>query len=155
MSVKAIRWALEVSTAHGLNHTHRLVLIALGNSHNERTGMCFPSVETIARDAGLSERRAQSALRALASMGLIYINKRSERGVQRSNLYDLFGRFRDDGRVTPKTGFRGDGGGTPKRQVGVTGASPEHSIYNTQHGDGGNVVPFSTTNDLKFAGGAK
>lgn len=155
MSVKAIRWALDAATQHGLNQTHRIVLVVLGNYHHERTGTCFPSVETVARDAGLSVRRAQSAIRAISSMGLIHVNKRSVRGVQRSNQYDLFGQFRDDGRVTPKTGFRGDGGGTPNETVGGDGRVTRTSNIYIGGTDDANVVPFATAKELKIAGGAK
>lgn len=151
-----MKWAFDVSSQHSLSQTHRLVLLALAFHHHQATDECFPTLATIADYAGLSERRARSAAHALDAMGLIRIKKRSERGVQRSNQFDLFGRFRADVRVTPKTGFRADGGGHPQTPpVGGTHASADSVSIYIPEPDAANVVSFSTAKELKIAGGAK
>lgn len=151
-----MKWAFDVSSQHGLSQSHRLVLLALAFHHHQATDDCFPTLATVADYAGLSERRARSAAHALDAMGLIRIKKRSERGVQRSNQFDLFGRFRADVRVTPKTGFRADGGGHPQTaKLGGTHASADRVSIYTGETDDAKILSFATAKELKFAGGAK
>lgn len=155
MSAKAIKWAFDVSTQHGLNQTNRLVLLAIAYHHHPKTGDCYPELETIAAYAGLSVRRARSAARAIAATGLIRIRPRYVGGHQRSNQYDLFRKFRADASVRVKTGFRADGGGTPEKLAGRTHASPDKVIIYIPEPDDENLAPFSLAKGCEFSGGAK
>lgn len=151
-----MKWAFDVSTQHGLNQTHRLVLLALSYHHHQKTDECYPDLETIASYAGLSTRRARSATHALESMGLIRIRNRFVGGHQRSNQYDLFRKFRADVRVRAKTGFRADGGGTPNVNVRAdAAASPDKVIIYIPEPDDENLAPFSLAKGYEFSGGAK
>jgi hypothetical protein len=67
MSVKAIAWVLEQQELKG---SQKLVMIALADRCNE-SGMCWPSVERIARAASLSKRSAQRVLGDLEKDGWI------------------------------------------------------------------------------------
>lgn len=128
MSVRAMNWAVEVSKTTRLTSSQRLVLYVLAHHHHDKTNACFPAVDTIAACAGLSRRRVQAALRELAELRLISCEKRTERGRQRSNQYDLFGRFRGDAISTPKRETRGAGGDAPQEYRGVTPATPDRDI---------------------------
>ncbi|WP_162941560.1 helix-turn-helix domain-containing protein [Desertimonas flava] len=70
----------------------RLVLLSLANHANDE-GWCFPSIATISREAGLSERRCHDAIRWLLAEGYIdrTINGAPKEmvGQYRSNLYLL------------------------------------------------------------------
>lgn len=68
MSVHAVSWVLSESEARGSN---RLVLIVLADHASPDGTDSYPSVETIARQARISERSAQYALRALERDGHI------------------------------------------------------------------------------------
>lgn len=126
MSVRAFNWVATVVGDSRLNQSQRSLLWALAHHHHDKTGACFPAVATLAGMAGISERKATEHLGGLADLGLIHVNKRTVRGRQRSNQYDLFGTFRADGSVTPKPALRGDKKSTPKRvNRGVTAASPD------------------------------
>lgn len=68
MSLKAMLWVMENSEE---KLARRLVLIALAdNAHDDGTN-AFPSLETIARKAGITERHARSCLTALEEAGAI------------------------------------------------------------------------------------
>lgn len=68
MSVQAISWVLDNSPTVG---TDRLVLISLANHADQRGESSWPSVFTIMREAGASERAVQTSLRNLATEGRI------------------------------------------------------------------------------------
>lgn len=91
MSFKAVDWVLDFSQAEG---GVRLVAIVLAENADQDTGECFPTIETIARRARVSERTARSALRALETLGELETFQRQGRGKRadrRSNLYVLTG----------------------------------------------------------------
>jgi DNA-binding Lrp family transcriptional regulator len=50
--------------------TEKLVLLALADAANDE-GLCWPSIATIARKSGFSERSVQRSIRAAEGMGLI------------------------------------------------------------------------------------
>lgn len=68
MSVSAVSWVLSESEARG---SERLVLIVLADHASADGTDSYPSVETIALQARVSERSAQYALRALERGGHI------------------------------------------------------------------------------------
>lgn len=66
----------------------RLVLLALAEHHNSKTGACHPSVGRIARKTALSERGVRKALSRLEAKGLLTI-RRTSGGLYATNEYRL------------------------------------------------------------------
>lgn len=92
MSTQATKWAFDVLGSSTLGPTERGVLLFLSYKHNHKTGDCFPSMETIGIKAGVSERRARTAIRNLEAAGLIKTRRRVGQAGNSSNQYELFGR---------------------------------------------------------------
>lgn len=91
MSVQALSHVFDHSTVQGHD---RLVLLALANHAGRDDWECWPSIETIAREAGMQPRSAQRHLRSLADAGVIEIEERGApdmrvRGGYRPNLYRI------------------------------------------------------------------
>ncbi len=74
MSIKLMTqvWDLE------LRHVEKLVLLSLADQAND-TGLCWPSIATIAYRCGLSERGLRNVLDALAEAGQIRREQRAGR----------------------------------------------------------------------------
>lgn len=79
MSFTAIKNALSHIPTAKVSPSAKLVLIALSSRHNQETGRCDPSVETIASDTGLSDRAVIYSLRQLEAEKLITTTHRSVR----------------------------------------------------------------------------
>lgn len=62
IALMTVAWALEIGS------TDKLVLLALADNAND-AGVCWPSMATIARKCGLSERAARVAMRRLEAGG--------------------------------------------------------------------------------------
>lgn len=73
-----------VRDAEGLSAGARLTGLVLGTYRSARTGLAWPSVETLAAGAGLSRRAIQRGLRELEAAGLIRVaeSHRHGRGYQ-------------------------------------------------------------------------
>lgn len=69
MSVIAHRYVIQTSNARG---SPRMVLAVLAEYANDH-GICWPSVETIAKGAQLSQRQTQRALRKLVAADEVFI----------------------------------------------------------------------------------
>lgn len=150
MSVRAMKWAFEMMPKASLHPSERLVLLALCHHHHEKTGACFPAVETLAAVTGYSIRQVQYALRKLEEIGLIYTNDRTVRGHQRSNQYDLFGNLRGAVGCTPKKPGRGAGGGTPRGAIsGVQWVAPDREKISSK----GETLPEFGPAPLRIVGG--
>lgn len=102
MSIQAVAWALDYQDlpldkrTKRMSSAAKLVLIALANHASPDGTDAFPSVGTISRYTGLSERMAQYTLSALVDHGTIAPTpnplKRDgviSRGDHRPNSYDL------------------------------------------------------------------
>ena len=122
-----MKWAADILCAHDLTATQRLVLVCLANHHHNGTGACFPSMDSIGLFAGVSERRARTAVSALVKMGLITRRKRVTFRGQSSNQYDLFGRIK---RADKKSRARED---ASVRASGVTPASGDKEVSLTDN----------------------
>ena len=74
MSIKIMTqvWALD------LDHTKKIVLLALADNAND-DGDCYPSIATITRKCGLSERTVQSVISSLEELGKVSRNFREGR----------------------------------------------------------------------------
>jgi Helix-turn-helix domain len=87
MSFQAVSWVLEHSRARG---NARLVLISIAACSNREGENAWPSVETLAREARVSERTVQYAIRRLEQLGELRVVRRSgENGRTESNRYDV------------------------------------------------------------------
>lgn len=74
MSTKVLGPAWDVP----LPSSHKLVLISLADQAND-AGVCWPSVGSISRRTGLSDRTVQSAVRALSEAKLVEIERKNGR----------------------------------------------------------------------------
>lgn len=68
------------------NPTRKLVLLSLADAANS-SGICWPSITTIARYSCVSTRHVRDMLRDLESSGLIYTLPRFKDNRQTSNMY--------------------------------------------------------------------
>lgn len=73
MSLAATSWALRKAPLKrdASQCRNRLVLVALADRFNDDTGVCWPSIGSIAEDVGVSVRTVQKAISALEEAGLI------------------------------------------------------------------------------------
>ena len=85
MSTVASKWAWEAD----LPLNQKMVLLALADCHNSRTGQCNPRIETLAEKVGLSVRSIQYILKALKKAGYIAPIKRRKGRKQAANQYAL------------------------------------------------------------------
>lgn len=106
MSIPAMNWAFRQIEKFELKESERLILLVLAFKLHSITKQCTPSVETIAKMTGLSERRVQMNVRTLEEKQLVLVKKRSKKGQQLSNQYELLG-------ATKKA--------SPKKITGATG----------------------------------
>jgi hypothetical protein len=66
MSIRAIKWALAVKN---IDATNKLALVAIAESHNDKTGDCFPSQKHVAEVISLTERPTRVRLNKLEADG--------------------------------------------------------------------------------------
>jgi len=77
MSLTALKRAFHiVATTTDLLPSATITLLVLANCHNQETGRCDPSVETIASKGAISARAVQKGLRQLVSLKKISITYR-------------------------------------------------------------------------------
>ena len=136
MSVQALSWVLEQSPARG---TDRLVLLSLANHAHPDGSHAWPAVATIAREAGVSERSAQRALRSLEELGAIEPDGRAPDERLRPDRRPVMYRV-----LMP----RGDTADTPLVSDGVTTTAPRGDTGVTQ-----TVIEPSVENPLPPEGG--
>jgi hypothetical protein len=85
VSIRAVKWAFSVKT----EPVNKLILVAIGESHNDKTGDCYPSQKYIEVIVGLSARSIRPRLKALEKDGFI----------TRKPRYDTNGKRTSDGYV--------------------------------------------------------
>ncbi|WP_412506187.1 helix-turn-helix domain-containing protein [Roseovarius sp. SYSU LYC5161] len=74
----------------GLKPSAKIVLYWLADHHNEETGLCFPSLKTLADECEMNKTTLIRHLDALEDLGLIQREKRDrENGSRASNSYRL------------------------------------------------------------------
>lgn len=81
----------EIFDHEDLSTSEICVAVVLASHVNDRTQDCFPRVETIACEAGLSERKARQALKRLEQLGLIRRLVRCAGRLRNRNAYQLVG----------------------------------------------------------------
>jgi len=93
VSAKAINWAVKQTTGSPVAKT---VLILLAEHYSEAWGRAWPSQQTLAREAELSERSVRNAITALAVSGLVHVELwKYLSGTKAGNRYYL-PRYRSD-----------------------------------------------------------
>lgn len=93
-----------------------LVLVARAND----AGLCWPSMELLARDAGVSARTARSAVRELEERGLVRSEVRPRLG-SRYTIVDFAGlNERQPGRDRTWNGVPGSAPANAARRAGLT-----------------------------------
>jgi len=133
VSVHVLSWALRHSEAR---QSDRLVLLVLADHAKDDGTAAWPSVETIARQARISERQAQRALRSLEGDGEIRATGKSKSG---TTVWEISGYRRHENL---------DGGVSECRPGGDTGVAEGV----TSAAEGGDVgvtrsVPRATVQD--------
>jgi helix-turn-helix protein len=124
VSVQAMGWVLEAESNRDLAPSSRLVLLALANHADAATGICWPSVPQIAREANLSDRQTRRLIRDLVGRGILAV--RAGGGRHKPNRYTLSAYLAARETVTPATGFSWETL-TPRVGKGDTAMSPEPS----------------------------
>lgn len=81
----------EILDHEDLSTSEICVAVVLASHVNDRTQDCFPRIETIAREAGLSERKVRQALQRLEQLGLIRRLVRCVGRLRNRNAYQLVG----------------------------------------------------------------
>ncbi len=67
------------------------VAVVLASHVNDRTQACFPKIETIAREASLSDRKVRQAVKHLVELGLVAKLSRAVGRLRNRNAYQLVG----------------------------------------------------------------
>ncbi|KZB63118.1 hypothetical protein AUP42_01620 [Thalassospira lucentensis] len=81
----------EIFGHEDLSTSEICVAVVLASHVNDRTQDCFPKIETIACEAGLSERKVRQALKRLEQLGLIRRLVRCAGRLRNRNAYQLVG----------------------------------------------------------------
>jgi hypothetical protein len=69
----------------------KIVLYWIANHHNGETGLCFPSINRLAKVCRMSRRSVEKHIADLAGLGLIQVTQRFRaEGGKTSNSYQLF-----------------------------------------------------------------
>lgn len=69
------------------NVYERAVLLVLANRYNDKSGLCYPSMKTVANEACCSERKAQNVIKKCLELGYIRVKKNA--GPRGCNLYEF------------------------------------------------------------------
>jgi len=143
MSVEAIATVLHHSKA---SKTAKLVLVGIAN--HEGDGGAFPSVATLAKYGGCSERQVQRYIAALVELGELRVFAQrggtdEARPDRRPNLYRVLVGCPDWCDGTTQHRRRGDTGDTPKAN-GVTSVTERGDT-----GDANGVTPTSPEPSLE------
>lgn len=140
MSIQAVAWALELDIP---DMGAKLVLVSLANHADLKTGECFPTIETLTKEASASASTVRRKIATLTTWGLVEKAEAfTPEGRQRANTY----RLRTD-RQAPDLGggcqidSLGEGvtcdpleGVTRDRGEGVTGDRPlKETIIKNHH----------------------
>lgn len=91
MSFTAIRSIMRDMQHMDITPCAKLVLVALANRHNQETGRCDPSISTIAKDLGISQRSVQNGLRELEkAKAVVTIERKARTGRGKLNMTNRY-----------------------------------------------------------------
>lgn len=141
VSVQAMSYVLDHSEAVG---SERLALLAIANHASADSAECWPSVALIAREARVSERTAQYALRKLESAGRIARAGTGPRGTVRWRFIFRPAADSTPGGADPAPLQDATQGGAICDAQGVQPVAPEPSrgtVTNHQDDDAGASAP--------------
>ena len=87
MSLKAMAWALDYSP-EGITTTEKFLIILLADTHNEETGMIFPSRQLLAERMFTSPRNVTRVIKSLTEKKVIVVETcYGEKGRRTTNRY--------------------------------------------------------------------
>ena len=87
-----MKWVHAILPLVDLPPTERAVLWSLAFHHNDKSGLCYPGVKTLAVEAGACERRIKTAIQTLKAWSLIDATRGPGPIGNASNRYTLFGK---------------------------------------------------------------
>lgn len=124
MSFQAMAWAVKMK----LPPKEKLLLLMLANYASNQTGDCYPSINTLCDDTGMSKSSVIRALQVLESARLIGVNRRSVEGINLPNFYRL---NLDVGSVSLTPGVSDSDGGSVTRTPGLCPADTRGGVTMT------------------------
>ena len=86
MGYKAMEWVWD--NYEGSNGSDKLILLRIAYHVDDKTGIGFPSVDTISKKVNRSDRQVQSVIKTLKERKIILVD---EGGGRLSNTYHLLG----------------------------------------------------------------
>lgn len=122
------------------------VAMVLASHVNDRTQACFPKIETIAREASLSDRKVRQALKHLVELGLVAKLSRAVGRLRNRNAYQLVGLGSKpaSGSLIPASdsGVKpARGAGSNKKNTDKEENTDEREQANAVSGTGATVLP--------------
>ncbi|MEQ9346074.1 MAG: helix-turn-helix domain-containing protein [Thalassospira sp.] len=122
------------------------VAIVLASHVNDRTQACFPKIDTIAREASLSDRKVRQALRRLTELGLVAKLSRAVGRLRNRNAYQLIGLGAKpaSGSIIPASDAvvkPARGAGSNKKNTDKEENTDEREQANAVSGTGATVLP--------------
>jgi len=85
MSAPALFWA----TQQDVPAMQKIVLVMIANRLNKDTGDCFPSLDTLAKDTGMSRRAVIKQIAKLEAGGLLCVERSHNESIKQNNNYQL------------------------------------------------------------------
>ncbi|AUH33587.1 hypothetical protein CUV01_09475 [Paracoccus tegillarcae] len=114
-----------------ISAVQRCALFVLAYHHNDKTGLCCPSMLTIGNKCGVSDRSARNAIRALEHVGLVTANERFCATGQAANQYSLFGEPKNKSGRNLRSGTGRNHTTGTENETGRKQRSDERVIYTT------------------------
>lgn len=124
MSIQAVSWALGLNIPDA---RAKLVLVCLANYADHKSGVCWPSIDTLCEESSQARSTVKAKLDWLAEEGFITIEHRTDPKTQRStsNLYRLVIDQGGGAGARPLEGpAPGGGGAEPRPGEGPAGGPP-------------------------------
>ena len=135
MSIKFLNLVWEAD----LPAMRKLILLRLASHADEKGGSIFPSVESVARSCGLTDRAVRNAIKSLRESGVLVLVKASVGGRGHANIYridletlNLIQGLHDE-KAEPHSGFRV--GNPEPRSINPEPRSPHSLITKKEPSD--------------------
>lgn len=124
-------------TINGLSNSERLVLLAIADHHNGKSGRCDPGYKKLCEKTRMSRRNVIRIVKGLEEKGALKVTRRkSEPDMNLSNSYSLPGLKGGD-----KLGNKSQGGGDKSGKGVVTNSVEKHTENVTQTGTEPEIEP--------------
>lgn len=142
MSIRAITWAFDQKTGSPLT---KFVLIKLADNANEHSGLCLPSLETIAEQTEMSKSTVIRHIRKLEELRLLEVQRQKVGDTNLPNQYRLKF-FRDGGSVTETLGVSQRHQGSVTETLGVVSQRhPNRKLEPEVNLNHSNSLPLNTS----------